>query len=56
MQTSSRESMGGNDHLDVWMRDNKARAKRNVEEELRGLSQAEIESLEWKHPAWRWYP
>ncbi|KAH7040886.1 major facilitator superfamily domain-containing protein [Microdochium trichocladiopsis] len=41
----------------LWMhRDNKKRDGRDAEEQLRGLSEAEIESLEWKHPNWRWYP
>lgn len=41
----------------VWMKwDNKRRATRDVETELQGVSQAELESLEWKHPGWRWRP
>lgn len=41
----------------LWMiRDNKRRDGLDAEEQLRGLSEAEIESLEWKHPGWRWYP
>ncbi|KAH9907612.1 MFS general substrate transporter [Xylariomycetidae sp. FL2044] len=41
----------------LWMRaDNKRRERRNVEEELAGLSATEVESLEWKHPGWRWRP
>ncbi|KAH0594826.1 hypothetical protein MHUMG1_07661 [Metarhizium humberi] len=41
----------------VWMkRDNKAREQRNAEEELRDLSQEEIEDLDWKHPEFRWKP
>ncbi|KAI0394933.1 MFS general substrate transporter [Xylariaceae sp. FL0594] len=41
----------------LWMRwDNRRRASRDVDAELSGLSQAEIESLEWKHPGWRWRP
>ncbi|KAI1078785.1 putative MFS transporter [Whalleya microplaca] len=40
-----------------WMlADNKKREKRDVGKELEGLSSAEIESLEWKHPGWRWKP
>lgn len=40
-----------------WMTaDNKKRARRNVEEELDGLSPQEIRDLEWKHPAFRWRP
>ncbi|KAH8900323.1 MFS general substrate transporter [Thozetella sp. PMI_491] len=41
----------------LWMNwDNKKRDKRDVDQELRGLSQEQIEDLEWKHPAWRWKP
>ena len=41
----------------LWMNyDNKQRDKRDVDHELAGLSQEEIENLEWKHPAWRWRP
>ncbi|KEZ41881.1 hypothetical protein SAPIO_CDS6569 [Scedosporium apiospermum] len=41
----------------LWMNwDNRRREKRDVDQELSGLSQAEIENLEWKHPAWRWAP
>ncbi|KAF5371336.1 hypothetical protein D9758_004086 [Tetrapyrgos nigripes] len=40
-----------------WMEwDNKRRDKKDIDEELKGMSQKEIESLEWKHPAWRWRP
>lgn len=40
-----------------WMwRDNRARDGRNAEEELAGLSQREIEDLDWKHPGFRWKP
>ncbi|KAI2608025.1 putative MFS transporter [Hypoxylon sp. NC1633] len=40
-----------------WMKaDNKRREKLDVSGELEGLSQAEIESLEWRHPGWRWKP
>ncbi|KAI8965144.1 MFS general substrate transporter [Daldinia sp. FL1419] len=40
-----------------WMKaDNKRRDKIDVQKELEGLSQAEIERLEWKHPGWRWKP
>ena len=40
-----------------WMlRDNKAREKRDVEGELSGLTQSQIQSLEWKHPGFRWKP
>ncbi|KAI0433791.1 MFS transporter [Xylaria sp. FL1042] len=41
----------------VWMKwDNKRRQERDVDGELRGLTQTEIESLEWKHPGFRWRP
>ncbi|RYP58599.1 hypothetical protein DL769_008886 [Monosporascus sp. CRB-8-3] len=41
----------------LWMtRDNKKREQRNVDDELQGLTQSQIESLEWKHPAFRWRP
>lgn len=38
-----------------WMkRDNKARDRKDIDEELRGLSPQEIADLDWKHPAFRW--
>ncbi|KAI0595190.1 major facilitator superfamily domain-containing protein [Biscogniauxia sp. FL1348] len=41
----------------LWMQwDNRRREKRDVDHELEGKSQTEIESLEWKHPGWRWRP
>ncbi|EFY89172.1 Major Facilitator Superfamily protein [Metarhizium acridum CQMa 102] len=41
----------------LWMKfDNKRRATRDADEELRGLSQKEIEVVEWKHAAFRWKP
>ncbi|KAK0644057.1 major facilitator superfamily domain-containing protein [Cercophora newfieldiana] len=41
----------------LWMSmDNKKRENRSVEEELAGLSQAEVEDLDWKHPGFRWRP
>ncbi|KAH8646893.1 major facilitator superfamily transporter [Xylariales sp. PMI_506] len=41
----------------LWMNwDNRRRDKRNVDQELDGLTPEEIEDLEWKHPAWRWKP
>lgn len=41
----------------LWMKaDNKRRDKLDVAKELEGLTQEEIESLEWKHPGWRWKP
>ncbi|KAI0386386.1 putative MFS transporter [Hypomontagnella monticulosa] len=40
-----------------WMKaDNKRREKLDVAKELEGLSQAQIQSLEWRHPGWRWKP
>ncbi|KAI1849164.1 hypothetical protein JX265_012798 [Neoarthrinium moseri] len=40
-----------------WMKwDNKRREKRDVDQELSGLTAEEIENLEWRHPAWRWKP
>lgn len=41
----------------AWMHyDNKKREGRDVEVELRGLTTLQIESLEWKHPGFRWKP
>ncbi|KAL2022438.1 hypothetical protein VTK56DRAFT_5267 [Thermocarpiscus australiensis] len=41
----------------LWMkRDNRKREGRNVEEELAGLSQQEVQDLDWRHPAFRWRP
>ncbi|KAI1380204.1 putative MFS transporter [Hypoxylon crocopeplum] len=41
----------------LWMNaDNKRRDTLDVAKELEGFTQAEIESLEWKHPGWRWKP
>ncbi|TLD05487.1 uncharacterized protein PgNI_09253 [Pyricularia grisea] len=38
-----------------WMKwDNKRREKLDVDKELAGLSQQEIEDLDWKHPSFRW--
>lgn len=40
-----------------WMKmDNHKREKRDVDGELAGLSEAEIQDLDWKHPAFRWKP
>jgi len=38
--------------------DNRRRDSRRpeAEEELAGLSQKQIEELEWKHPAFKWKP
>ncbi|EEH34729.2 hypothetical protein PAAG_05775 [Paracoccidioides lutzii Pb01] len=39
----------------IWMRvDNKKRDKVNVEEKLGGLSQRQIQDLDWRHPGFRW--
>ncbi|PTB62354.1 MFS general substrate transporter [Trichoderma citrinoviride] len=39
----------------LWMkRDNKKRGRRDVDAELTGLTQEQIESLDWKHPAFQW--
>jgi hypothetical protein len=41
----------------LWMqRDNKVREGRNTEEELAGMSQQEVQDLDWKHPDFRWKP
>lgn len=41
----------------VWMkRENKKKDSRDVDGELSGLTQEEIEDLDWKHPAFRWRP
>ncbi|KAI0973489.1 MFS transporter [Xylaria arbuscula] len=41
----------------LWMRwDNKRRRGRDVDAKLEGLTQEEVESLEWKHPGFRWRP
>ncbi|KAI1362265.1 MFS transporter [Xylaria arbuscula] len=41
----------------VWMAwDNKRRNAQYVDSELEGISQAEQERLEWKHPNFRWRP
>ncbi|KAK4238349.1 major facilitator superfamily domain-containing protein [Achaetomium macrosporum] len=40
-----------------WMKwDNKRRDGRSIEEELAGMSQQEIQGLDWRHPAFRWKP
>ncbi|KAK4155594.1 major facilitator superfamily domain-containing protein [Chaetomidium leptoderma] len=40
-----------------WMKwDNKKREGRSAEEELAGMSQQEIQDLDWKHPDFRWKP
>ncbi len=41
----------------VWMKwDNRRREGKDIDSELQGRTQAEIESLEWKHPGFRWRP
>lgn len=41
----------------LWMkRDNSKRDTRNVDQELAGMSQEQIQDLDWKHPAFRWRP
>ncbi|KAH8903594.1 permease of the major facilitator superfamily [Coniochaeta sp. PMI_546] len=41
----------------VWMwRDNKRRENLSIEEELAGLTQKDVQDLDWKHPAFRWRP
>ncbi len=38
-----------------WMKwDNKCREALSVEEELAGMSQHDVQDLDWKHPAFRW--
>lgn len=39
-----------------WMKwDNKRREDRSVEE-IAGMSEEDIQDLDWKHPAFRWRP
>lgn len=41
----------------LWMKkDNKKRESRDVDAELSGLTEKEIEDLDWKHPSFRWKP
>jgi hypothetical protein len=41
----------------LWMKwDNNRRDKRNVEQELAGMSPETIANLDWKHPGHRWRP
>ena len=41
----------------LWMKaNNKARTKRDVDAELSGLNQKQIQDLDWRHPAFRWRP
>lgn len=40
----------------VWMkRDNVKRKSKDIDQELSGLTQQEIEDLDWKHPAFLWH-
>ncbi|OBT68281.1 hypothetical protein VE03_02370 [Pseudogymnoascus sp. 23342-1-I1] len=40
-----------------WMKaNNRQRSKRDVDSILAGLSQKEVQELDWKHPAFRWKP
>ncbi|KFY95411.1 hypothetical protein V500_02803 [Pseudogymnoascus sp. VKM F-4518 (FW-2643)] len=40
-----------------WMKaDNRQRSKKDVDSTLAGLSQKEVQELDWKHPAFRWKP
>lgn len=36
--------------------DNRRRDRRDADEEIQGLSQKDIEDLDWKHPGFRWKP
>ncbi|KAK3381731.1 major facilitator superfamily domain-containing protein [Podospora didyma] len=41
----------------LWMnRDNRKRETRSVEEELAGMTQQQVQDLDWKHPGFRWRP
>ncbi|KAH6999449.1 retrograde regulation protein 2 [Ilyonectria destructans] len=41
----------------AWMKfDNRRRENKNIEEELGGFTQGEIQNLDWQHPAFRWRP
>ena len=41
----------------LWMiANNKQRDRRDVDAELAGLSQTQIQDLDWRHPAFRWKP
>ena len=40
-----------------WMKaDNKKRERRDVDRELAGLEQGQVQDLDWKHPAFKWRP
>jgi hypothetical protein len=36
--------------------DNKKRGRKNVDEQLAGLSHKQIQDLDWRHPSFRWRP
>lgn len=39
----------------LWMKkDNIKRENRSVEEELSGLSESQVQALDWRHPGFRW--
>ncbi|TVY81314.1 putative transporter [Lachnellula suecica] len=41
----------------LWMTvDNKKRAKKDIDSTLAGLSNKQIQDLDWRHPAFRWRP
>lgn len=41
----------------LWMiKNNKSREKRNVDQELAGMTEKQIADLDWRHPAFRWKP
>jgi MFS family permease len=42
--------------LGWMMKSNRSREKRQVEVELEGLNDKQIQDLDWKHPAFRWKP
>lgn len=41
----------------LWLKtDNKKRSNRDIDKELEGLSEKQIQDLDWQHPAFRWKP
>jgi MFS family permease len=43
--------------LEFWMiKDNRKRAREDVDGKLDGFTQQQVEDLDWKHPAFRWRP
>jgi hypothetical protein len=36
--------------------DNKRRANKDIDAELNGLDEKQIQALDWKHPGFRWRP